>query len=197
MIWGAGKGAMSYLDGQCFGVSATRADGKTPRTDLLLPSGAAAKASDFESWFDLAPLPRVASLLVTPPTVAWVPVRGSDTALRLVDASNEKAASPVLNFSLNYNAIADTQVAITISGGTPGIVTVQAPVTIPRGAASPAKPLPISVGNPGATTEHYTLMGNVVLLSGNIYPIETSFTVTGHAIRGRGPVFRAPIFPGD
>ena len=121
MIWGAGTGAMLYLDGQCFGVSSTRADGRTPRTGLIMPSGAAAKASDFESWFDLAPLPRVTSLSVAPPAVAWVP--GPGNALRLVDASNlTAAASPVLNLSLNYNAIADSQVAITVSGGTAGIV---------------------------------------------------------------------------
>jgi hypothetical protein len=196
MIWGAGTGAMSYLDGQCFGVSSMRADGRTPRTDLIMPSGAAAKASDFESWFDLAPLPRVASLSVAPPAVAWVPVPGNAVALRLVDASNQTAAaSPVLNLSLNYNAITDTQVAITVSGGTAGIVTVQSPVTIPHGTTSPAQPIRVSVGNPGAKTETYTLTANVILASGDVFPMPTTLTVTGHAPLGRGSVFRAPISP--
>jgi hypothetical protein len=39
------------LDGQAFGKTGIRADGKTPRIDLNLPSGNGARASDFESWF--------------------------------------------------------------------------------------------------------------------------------------------------
>ena len=182
MIWGAGSGAVSYLDGQCFGVAATRADGKTPRTDLNMPSGAALKASDFESWFELAPVPSVTSLTVTPPAVAWVPIPGILIGLRLVDAANPAvAASPVLNLTLNYIAIADTQVAITVSGGMAGIVTVPSPVTIPAGATSPTQAVAVSVGNPGAVTETYTLTANVILESGNVFQTQTTFTVTGHA----------------
>ncbi|HEV2690241.1 MAG TPA: DUF6519 domain-containing protein, partial [Bryobacteraceae bacterium] len=44
-----------FLDGQSFGTPGVRADGVTPRTALTFPSGAAAKGSDFESWFFLAP----------------------------------------------------------------------------------------------------------------------------------------------
>jgi hypothetical protein len=194
LIWGAGTDATSYLDGQCFGVSSVRADGTTPRTDLILPSGAAAKASDFESWFDLAPLPRVASLSVAPPAVAWV--LGPKDVLRLVDASDHTvAASPVLNLSLNYNAINATQVAITVSGGTAGIVNVKSPVTVPRGATSPQQAIPVSVGNPGAKTEAYTFTANVILASGDVYTIETTLTVTGHAPSRRRSVFQAPLSP--
>jgi hypothetical protein len=46
-----------YLDGQAFGKSGIRADGKTPRIDLNLPSGSGARASDFESWFYLGVQP--------------------------------------------------------------------------------------------------------------------------------------------
>ncbi len=47
-----------FLDGQCFGKPGVRSD-NTPRIDLTLPSGNSAMASDFESWFYLAPLPEV------------------------------------------------------------------------------------------------------------------------------------------
>ena len=105
-----------------------------------MPSGAAVKASDFESWFDLAPMPIVASLSVTPPAVVGLPrVPGSLTTLRLVDAANPTVpASPVLNLSLSYNAIADTQVAITVAGGTAGNVTVPAPSS--RSCSAPRRP---------------------------------------------------------
>jgi hypothetical protein len=181
-IWGSGAGTIPYLDGQCFGLAATRANSQTPRTDLAFPSGASATASDFESWFDLAPLPRVASLTATPPAVAWVPIAGNALLLHLVDAANPSTvATPVLNLALNYNAIADTQVAISITDGTPGNVTVQSPITIPRGATSLAQPIPISVGNPGAVKETYKISAAVVLPSGVQFPMETTFTVTGHA----------------
>jgi hypothetical protein len=196
LIWGAGAGAMPFLDGQCFGVSATRSDGRTPRTDLVLPSGADAKASDFESWFYLAPLPRVLSLSAAPPAVAWVPIPGA-TTLHLVDVAHPTvAAAPVLNVSLNYNAIADTQVAISVTGGTPGIVTVQSPVTIPRGAVSPVQPIPLSVGNTGEnSTQSYTLAAAVELSSGVQFPVQTTFAVTGHARPGPAPLFTGPISP--
>lgn len=52
-IWSNQGHQRYYLDGQAFGQPALRSDGKTPRTDLLLPSGAGIAASDFESWFYL------------------------------------------------------------------------------------------------------------------------------------------------
>ena len=195
MIWGSGAKGSVYLDGQSFGVAATRADGKTRRTDLTLPTGAAARASDFESWFDLAPVPSVASMTVTPPAVAWVPIIGA-FGLRLVDAANQNAAaSPVLTLTLNYDAIAVTQVAIAVSGGTAGIVTVPSPVTIPAGALQPTQAIAISVGNPGAgVTQIYTLTANVILASGNIFPLTATLTVTGHA-PGLTPILRSPVSP--
>jgi hypothetical protein len=58
MIWSDQNGERRYLDGQCFGQPALRADNQTPRTALAFPSGAGARASDFESWFFLtAPIP--------------------------------------------------------------------------------------------------------------------------------------------
>jgi hypothetical protein len=51
LIWRDDKrGSRRYLDGQAFGAPGIRADG-TVNTALTFPSGAAAKASDFESWF--------------------------------------------------------------------------------------------------------------------------------------------------
>ena len=50
-------GDIIYLDGQAFGKPGMRADGKTPRIDLNLPSGSGARASDFESWFYLGVQP--------------------------------------------------------------------------------------------------------------------------------------------
>lgn len=48
---GARAGQRVLLDGQATGRPGIRADGTSPRIDLALPSGHAAVASDFESWF--------------------------------------------------------------------------------------------------------------------------------------------------
>jgi hypothetical protein len=183
-IRGAGAGAPIYLDGQSFGVPATRTDGKTARTDLSLPSGYAAKASDFESWFYLVPSQRVISVTVTPPAVTWVQVGvlGNSVLLRLVDPTTTQAVvSPTLTFALAYNAPADTVVTLTVSGGTTGIVTVPATVTVPRGSKSPAQPVAITVGNTGvASTEIYTIAVSVPLAGGTTTTDTATLTVTGH-----------------
>ena len=48
-IWSKHDDKLYYLDGQVFGTPGKRAD-RTPRTDLIFPSGNGQKASDFESW---------------------------------------------------------------------------------------------------------------------------------------------------
>ncbi|HLF28951.1 MAG TPA: DUF6519 domain-containing protein [Anaerolineae bacterium] len=50
-IWSEQDGERRYLDGQAFGRPALRTDNKTPRTAFAFPSGARARASDFEAWF--------------------------------------------------------------------------------------------------------------------------------------------------
>lgn len=67
-IWSDIGNQRLYLDGQAFGKPAQRVDGRTPRTDLSLPSGANVRASDFESWFWLL-LPIDFRLTLNPTTV--------------------------------------------------------------------------------------------------------------------------------
>jgi len=54
-----------YVDGQAYGIAGVRADGKTPRIALELPSGNRSKASDFESWFFIGQRATPAPLQVT------------------------------------------------------------------------------------------------------------------------------------
>jgi len=68
-IWSRQEHGHLYLDGQAFGYPVERSDQEKQfealeehrnrliggtRTNLILPSGAGAKASDFESWFYLS-----------------------------------------------------------------------------------------------------------------------------------------------
>ena len=74
-------------------------------------------------------------------------------------------------------------------------MTVPSPVTIPAGALQPTQAIAISVGNPGAgVTQIYTLTANVILASGNIFPLTATLTVTGHA-PGLTPILRSPVSP--
>lgn len=73
-IWSFQGGQSFYLDGQAFAVPGLRSDGQTPRTELLFPTGAGVRASDFESWFYLPaqivpPPPNLAGFHVTPTVV--------------------------------------------------------------------------------------------------------------------------------
>ncbi|MGE3154230.1 MAG: DUF6519 domain-containing protein [Nitrospiraceae bacterium] len=70
-IWSFQAGQIFYLDGQAFAGPGLRSDGQTPRTDLLFPSGAGVRASDFESWFYLPaqivpPPPNLVGFTVNP-----------------------------------------------------------------------------------------------------------------------------------
>ncbi|HEX3347042.1 MAG TPA: DUF6519 domain-containing protein, partial [Acetobacteraceae bacterium] len=189
-IRGTAAQAALFLDGQCFAQAGTRRDGQTPRNDLMLPSGEAAKASDFESWFYLAPIPRVAALAVTPAAVAWVQVPGT-TQLKLVDNTSGKAdpaqpaVTPVLSLAMNYDAVVDTTVALSVAGGTLGIVGLPTSVTVPRGAKSPTQQtINVGVGNPGAVTQNFTVTATVTLAGGFPFGTNTSFAVTGIARQG-------------
>ena len=68
VIWSDPKGAAEkrrFLDGQAFGQPGLRADKKTPRIDLVFPSGHGAAASDFESWLFVGGRAQAAPLQIT------------------------------------------------------------------------------------------------------------------------------------
>jgi hypothetical protein len=180
-----------FLDGQAFGAPATRRDGATPRIDLTLPSGNSEKASDFESWFYVAPIQQIETMTITPAQVAFVFVPGT-RLIRLVDNTSGQpnpagaAVAPTLTLTLNYNSLADTTVALSVSGGTTGIVTVANSVTLPRGSDSPAQPVPLTVRNPGPVTQTYTITGTLTLPSGQQVNASATITVTG--VTPPGPV---------
>lgn len=82
-IWSTQGTELYYLDGQAFGQPDTRSNGQTPRTALLLPSGAGTLASDFESWFYLGELPT--PLRIT--TINFIPVQAGAPSAFTVDLS--------------------------------------------------------------------------------------------------------------
>jgi hypothetical protein len=73
MIWSVDQGQIFYLDGQTFARPGLRVDGQTARADLILPSGAGVRASEFESWLFVRAVvdfqPELTSFTVTPAVV--------------------------------------------------------------------------------------------------------------------------------
>ena len=156
-ISGGPTAAQLFLDGQAFGTPGTRSDGTTPRTDLQFPSGNSQKASIFESWFYLAPILQLTSLTVTPNTVP--PSNGP---------------TPKATLTVNYPAIADTVVQLSVvppAGVAPAVGTPPT-VTVLKGTKSVQ--FDVSIANTGTTAqESFEIVAN---LSSNIGSPSTQFT---------------------
>jgi Family of unknown function (DUF6519) len=94
-----------YLDGQAFGKPGTRANRKTPRIDLNLPSGSGARASDFESWFYIGTEP----VTKTPLQVTGVkltPVQGAAFDVQPQPSSHQATAQidlPLRQAQITFN----------------------------------------------------------------------------------------------
>jgi hypothetical protein len=120
-IFGQSGNTQLFLDGECCGAAGTRADGVTPRVDFSFPSGNLQKASDFQSWFYLAPIPQLVSLTVAPASIIFSPLAATPT--------------PVGTVTLNYAAVIDTVVSLSVTPppNAPAAVSVPASVTVPKG----------------------------------------------------------------
>jgi hypothetical protein len=122
-----------FLDGQAFGVLGKRIDGVTNRTDLTFPSGAAAKASDFESWFFIAPTLTVVSLSVSPATV-------------VLTTPAVTAATPAVTAATP----AVTAATPAVTAATPAVTPAKPAVAPAAPAVTPAKPA-VAPAAPAAT----------------------------------------------
>lgn len=223
-------GTVAYLDGQSFGTPGARADGSA-RIDLQLPSGAAAKASDFESWFYLAPAASITNLAVQPSAVNVIQASGGQTVIGALatwargtkyvagtqilgpaqqvlqittggtsgakqpqwsaatgalvrdgtvrwQVVSPAAVTPQGTVTLNYPAIADTAVGLSISGGTAGTVAVPKSVTVPAHQTSQTFDVTVT-GNPGPSTQTYTITASLTPAVGNVILQSTTLSVTG------------------
>lgn len=123
-IWSFQGGQIFYLDGQVFAVPGLRSDGQTPRTDLLFPSGAGVRASDFESWFYLP-----AQIVPPPPTLV-----GFSVTPAVVQAGQTISVTIELDRSAPAGGVT-IAVAKTMLSGTDPVPSL-ASVTIPEGQSA-------------------------------------------------------------
>jgi hypothetical protein len=159
-----------YLDGQTLGTPGVRAASAVPRMDLTLPSGASAKASDFESWFFLAPTLLLANLTVQPADVTFTQTVPNPPA-------------PVATLSANYPPLADTVVPLSVSPP-PGVsqaVTVPATVTIPKGKSFVS--FDVGIRNTGTQApEAFQIVASLGNALGLTSTLTATLTLTGFQI---------------
>jgi hypothetical protein len=173
-IFGTIAAQPAWLDGQCFGVaSGLRSDGVTPRIDLNLnagvASGAGAKASDFESWFSVAPAP-VLSVTIAPDTLQLEP----GAAVPSVQGS--------VSLSTLYATPTSSNTAITVSLSSSDANSASCPASIvlqtgPDGSSS-AVNFPVSIVTPPGAGTSFTVTFTVTAQLPSTFSLRNSATLT-------------------
>ena len=140
-----------YLDGRAFGHAALRHDEHSPRIDLRLPSGDQSAASDLEAWFYLAPVLRITSLSIAYPALTVVlDANGNVTGVQATVSGKTELVNPTATVTVNYPAVTNTVIALTLLGdqGTGSVASI--PATAPIAAGHTASSFPLTIlANPG------------------------------------------------
>jgi hypothetical protein len=113
-----GSSRTLFLDGQCFATAGTRQD-QTPNISLQFPSGSSASASDFESWFYLAPAPAVSAVSFDPASVTLAPGTAAGTTTGTVNMTTPVSADTIVSLAPTPPAgvTLDVPASITIPAG--------------------------------------------------------------------------------
>lgn len=161
-----------FLDGQTFGTPGMRADGVTPRTALTFPSGANARASDFESWFFVAPVQVLIGLTLTPATVSFVPSQLPPGGVPVL---------PVGTVTLSYPAVADTVVTLSLSATAPApLAAVSLPATVTVHGGQSSATFQVGVTNPKIVTAQYSIAASLNNAIGLLSSTTAGLTVSGN-----------------
>lgn len=164
------SGAQIYLDGQSFGTPGSpRIDG-TPRIDLRLPSGDNAKASNFESWFYLAPIVNLISLTVSPSSVTI--------------AQGKPLPSTTGTVTLNYAPGVDTAVTLSVAApsGVFPAVSVPAQVIVPKNATSQTFTISIAGNTNIPSPSPFVITASLPPALGTSRSQTATLQVTGYAV---------------
>jgi hypothetical protein len=188
MIFGADatRGGLVHLDGRALGQPALRADGKTPRIDLQLPSGDGSISSDLDGWFYLAPTLTVES--VSFEYDALTVVAGEGTSIRGVEVGSDPGAGgtvlPAVNeatVTLNYPPVVAGTISLVLGGNPPGGEVATVVGSVPVVVGEPTVTVPVQIlSNPGPEiTLTLDLTANFTPAIGPGSSAEASFTLTG------------------
>lgn len=198
----AESGVTSFLDGQSFGVAATRQDNQTLCIALQMPSGNGEKASNFEGWFYLAPFNSV-SQVTTNYAAYTVVVDSADIVTGVQAGTPPQTVTPQASVQLNFPSAtaAGVTVNLSLSAVTAGVnagsyVSLGATSLTVFPNVSPAftsGTVNINVfGNPGAgQTYTFQITASVALAYGTPVAQSVTFTLTG--VQGNtGIIYRVP-----
>lgn len=158
-IWTRSGSQLVYLDGQAFGQpDGKRADGSA-MTSLVLPSGAGVRASDFESWFFLAPNAPL-NFTVNPGTPLALRGEGltevaADIVITGTGGTPTPAGTPVplVNITVTLNTHVTSRLfALTAPSQQDAVLLIDEPSSPPGSGklnTAPAPPAPTGVGGGG------------------------------------------------
>jgi hypothetical protein len=172
-----------YLDGESFGSTGARAGDGVQNTLLDMPSGGGARASDFESWFYLAPVETVVTTVIqglvagveTPLQTIWLlQFAGTPAPSGFTNVQGQTITNIQAVITLAYPPVADTVVNLSFSGtigSTP--VSIAPSVTVPAGQVSVTTPLAVPMV-PDGHTQTVILHPSVVTALGPIPSVATA-----------------------
>ncbi len=173
-IYSSSGNSQLYLDGESMGQNATNADG-TVRVDLQLPSGNGDKSSNFESWFYVAPTVLITGLTVLYPAL-FALVDSNNNVTGVQASPSGPTVSPYATVTVNYPALVDTQVTLTLSDAT---ATIQSPITIHAGERSANAYITVVSNPPNDSTITETISCAIATALGPISGPTATFTITG------------------
>lgn len=204
-IYGDTNSGTIYLDGESFGSTGARNIDGSQCVSLQFPSGSAAKASDFEGWFYLAPTVIIQNVQIQgiengnavalSAVTVEVDYLGTMTGLQVTGTTAPVVVTAVQAvITLSYPPLADTPVTLSLFGSGVGtVVNMQATATVLAGKLSVTVPIniqaspgvnPAGVGN----VDTVTLTASVATVLGNrAFNPPPTLAITG------GPVPPAPI----
>jgi hypothetical protein len=197
-VYAGTTGGTLYLDGRSFGTTETRADG-TSGIGLSLPSGEAAKSSDFDGWFYLAPTVLIGGVVIQgiengvaqTLSAVTVVVNGNNQVTGLETVVTPGIPPVTVTavqalITMTYPPIEPTTVSLSLAGtGVGSVVNIQGTAVVAAGQPSVTVPISI-VGNPGigangvANTDTVTLTASVATVVGNrIFAPQPTLAITG------------------
>jgi hypothetical protein len=176
-IFANSAAGLAYLDGQAFGQPSTQADG-TPCVGLQFPSGNGDKASDFESWFYVAPELQLVSATVNYSTLE---VQTNEDGTLSVYTGDKEAVAPEATVTVNYPAIAATTVNLSLQYDSEyaGVIQIPTTVQIPANGLSTTFAITVLQNPQNKAPATFEIIASLPAAVGPGSSASTSFTLTG------------------
>ena len=194
-IYANGPAGNIYLDGSTYSETGTRTADGSPCVSLQLPSGNQQKASDFDSWFYLAPTLEISSMSIEllssggtqvgTNAITLLPGRFGNVAGWETTAVEGTPSVPVQTINVivafSYPPVVPTSVTFQLTySGAASIVSIPSPSNVAAGQASITVALNI-VGNPGVSGTPSVPNVDTVTIGASVAGLFSPITFSGTA----------------